>query len=297
MNPRTSKNNRSRRPAFGAHVSIAGGLNVAAERAVDTGCDCIAIFSASPRVWKRKLPPERDIRTFRNTLHDASIEPIIVHAPYILNIASPDDTLFERSIDLLIFEMEFARLIGSELIVIHPGSHGGRGKGFGYERCVTALEDAFSRFRGADISIALELTAGGGHQICSSFEDAAAILQLSRMQDRLAICIDTCHLFAAGYDIRSHESWESTVSHIESLIDISMIKVMHVNDSKGTLGSHVDRHTHIGEGEIGLRGFRAIVNDQRLRDTPMILETPKGLDNAEDKANLRMLRFLVMETG
>jgi len=293
----SGNNDTPHRPKIGVHISIAGGLGMAAERAIETGCDCIALFSGSPRIWKRTMPSETDIRIFTDTLQQASIHPVIVHAPYLVNIASPDRSLFERSIDLLSYELGFAERIGSNLVVSHPGSHGGEGRQFGYERCVAALEEVFSRHGDGSVGIALELTAGGGHQICSTFDDAETIIRMAGMDDRLSICVDTCHLFVAGYDIRSPDSWRSTISDFQSRLDLSVIRVVHLNDSMGALGSHIDRHTHIGEGEIGMEGFRAIVNDRRLAGIPMILETPKGLDNSKDRANLRMLRSLTVKTS
>jgi len=252
----------------------------------------MAIFSASPRVWKRSMPGPEDISEFFRQRNETGIEPIVLHSLYLVNLASPNPTDLSRSLDALEFELEFAEALGIDWVVLHPGSHCGTGEKRGIERCALSLNELFSRSRSYRAGIALETVAGSGDSIGGRFEHLRDIIAQVDYQDRVSICIDTCHLFAAGYDIRTAKGWAKTSRQMDSLFGLSKIVAVHLNDSKTALSSGVDRHTHIGEGEIGPTGFRAIVNDRRLAAVPMILETPKGSDYEFDKKNLRVLKAL-----
>ncbi len=280
-------------PRFGAHMSIAGGLLASIKRSVEAGCQCMAIFSASPRVWRRTMPDHQLAETFQATAKAKGLSPIILHALYLANLASPDRRIRQRSIHAMVSELEFAALLGIRWVVLHPGSHGGKGEAAGVSQCARSLEEVLRRTAKLPVGIALETTAGAGGFIGARLEHLRDIIDSCRLRDRLSICVDTCHIFVAGYDIRTAEAWENTAQLIDKVTGLSSLTVLHLNDSKADLGSHVDRHTHIGEGRIGLEGFKAIINDPRLHAVPMILETPKSDDGSMDKTNLERLRSLV----
>jgi deoxyribonuclease-4 len=277
---------------LGAHKSIAGGVDKAVLRGQKIGCETIQVFTKSNNRWA--APPLEDEtveRWFRN-LAESGIAPVVAHDSYLINLASPDDALWRKSLDAFAVEMTRCATLHIPYLVLHPGSHTGAGEEVGLRRVAAALERAFERAPDAQVTVLLETTAGQGSSLGYRFEHLARIMELAAVGARLGVCFDTCHALAAGYEIRTPAGYEETFQRFERLIGLERLKVFHVNDSKRDLGSRVDRHEHIGQGYVGLEGFRLLLNDARFRQHPMLLETPKGPDSQEDEANLAVLRSL-----
>ena len=280
---------------FGAHMSISGGLYRCFERGERAGCDTIQIFSKNQQQWRARPLSDDEIARFKAEQARTGFAPLVVHDSYLINLASPNDELWEKSIAAFTEELERTAALGIPYLVTHPGSHMGAGELAGLQREAEALNRILDTGAGAGVTILLENTAGQGACLGYRFEHLARLIELIEQQDRLGVCLDTCHLLAAGYDIRTPEAYAATFGEFDRLIGLERVKVFHLNDSQKGLGSRVDRHTHIGEGCIGLEGFRLLVNDPRFASLPMILETPKGEDLAEDIANLAKLRSLVAQ--
>jgi len=291
---------------FGAHLSIAGGVSKALLRGKEAGCDAIQIFLRPNLNWR--LPPlsEDEVRRFRKLQKQADIWPVVGHASYLINLAAADEAHYRRSIGAMVTELERAESLGVKAVSVHPGSHKGLGEKKGLARIAKGLDAAFRRAKGARAMVLLETTAGMGSALGHTFEQLAEIISLSRFPQRLGVCLDTCHVFAAGYDIRTPDAYSKTMSELSKTVGLAKVKVVHANDSKEGLGSRLDRHEHIGEGKIGLQGFRNVVNDPRLAEVPVILETPKQRDKKRgeedgngsmDRENLRRLRSLVLKLG
>jgi len=278
---------------FGAHMSISGGLHKAFGHGERAGCEALQIFSKNQQQWRAKPLTEADIAMFKAEHQRCGAWPLAVHDSYLINLATPGDELWEKSIAAFGEELERCAALGIPYLVTHPGAHTGSGEDAGLRREADALNRLFKEGVGGDVLVLLETTAGQGTCLGYRFEHLARLIELVEHQERLGICVDTCHILAAGYDIRTPEAYTATFAEFDRLVGLDRIKVFHVNDSQKGLGSRVDRHTHIGEGEIGIEGFRALVNDARFVDLPMILETPKGEDLAEDIANLAQLRGLI----
>jgi deoxyribonuclease-4 len=278
---------------FGAHMSISGGLHKAFGHGERAGCDTVQIFSKNQQQWRGKPLTEQDIALFQAEQQRTGFEPLIVHDSYLINLASPKDDLWEKSIAAFADELERCAALGIPYLVTHPGAHVGSGEEVGLRREADALNRLFDAGTGAPTMVLLETTAGQGTTLGYRFEHLAMLIDLVGQDDRIGICVDTCHLLAAGYDIRTPEACAATFEEFDRVIGIQRIKAFHLNDSQKDLGSRVDRHTHIGDGCVGLEGFRAIVNDPRFAQIPMILETPKGDDLAEDIENLGKLRGLL----
>ncbi len=235
---------------------------------------------------------EQDRSLFRSAQKETGIKPVLAHDSYLINLASPDNRLYKKSLNAFIEEMERADFLGIPYLVLHPGSHKGSGAEEGIQRVARALNQAIDRV-GPSVTILLENTSGQGNCLGHRFEHLAAILERIDDGERIGVCLDTCHLFAAGYDIRKEKDYRSTLREFDRLIGIKTIKAFHINDSRKDMGSRVDRHCHIGHGFIGLEAFRCLVNDRRFRRIPKILETPKGPDLREDRMNLATLRSLL----
>jgi deoxyribonuclease IV len=276
----------------GAHMSIAGGIHRAFERGLKAGCRTIQVFLKNSNQWKAKPLTEQDRELFRDAQKQSGIRPVMAHDSYLINLASPDKSLWKKSIDAFIEEMERANFLGIPYLIMHPGAHVGTGVEAGIARIGDALKRALEIVE-PPVAVLLENTAGQGSSIGCCFEHMAAIIEKIPDPDRVGVCLDTCHLFAAGYDIRTKKGYETTMRDFDRLVGIRKIRAFHVNDSKKDLGSRVDRHAHIGEGCIGFEGFRRLVNDRRFMRIPKILETPKGPDLAEDIMNLAALISLV----
>jgi deoxyribonuclease IV len=278
---------------FGAHMSISGGLYKAFGHGERAGCDTIQIFSKNQQQWRGKPLTEQDIEQFKAAQARTGYGPIVVHDSYLINLASPNDELWEKSIAAFGDELERCAALGIPYLVTHPGAHTGSGEDTGLRREAEALNRLFDAGTGLGVTVLLETTAGQGTCLGHRFEHLAQLVELSSHAERLGVCVDTCHILAAGYDIRTPEASAATFAEFDRVVGLDRIKAFHLNDSQKDLGSRVDRHAHIGAGCVGLEGFRAIVNHPAFADLPMILETPKGDDLAEDIENLGKLRGLI----
>lgn len=281
---------------IGAHLSVAGGLHNAFDEAVRVKAACLAIFVKNQRQWK--APPQTDehVRLFTHAAARTGIGPTIAHASYLLNLASPEPRSRKQSITALIDELTRCEALGLPGIVLHPGAHMGEGIDAGIARIAHSISLIHAATRGFRCKILLESTAGQGSTIGHEFSQLGRILSAVREQDRLGVCLDTCHLFAAGYDLRDREKYEATVAELDRHIGLDRVACIHVNDSKADLGSRLDRHEHIGHGRLGRRGFIYILNDPRLAHAPRIIETKKGLDPKGrdwDIVNIRRLRSYI----
>jgi len=278
---------------LGAHVSIAGGVDKAILRGHEVGCDTIQIFTRSPRQWRPRVLEEGEIRRFRQNKRETGIDPVVAHDCYLVNLGSPDEGLWRKSLAVFVEELGHCRALDIPYLVIHPGSHVGAGEDLGLRRIAQALDEARVLTEGYEVEVLLENTAGQGTNLGHDFEQLARLFDLVANDSWLGTCFDTCHAFAAGYELRTREGYEATFKEFDELIGLDRIKFMHLNDAKGDLGGRLDRHEHIGRGKLGLEPFRVLLNDKRFRQLPMVLETPKGPDLQEDRENLRVLRGLV----
>lgn len=282
-------------PLFGAHMSIAGGCHEALLSAQKYGCDSVQLFTKSANQWKAKELADEDVRVFRRALRQTGLRCPVAHDSYLINLASPDDALFRRSIDAFVIELERAERLGLRYLVMHPGACMDAGVQYGLGRVACALDEVHARCPVYRVQVLLETTAGQGSSLGHQFEHIAEILGRVAAPERLGVCLDTCHVFAAGYALAPAPEYRATMRAFGKIIGLKRLKVFHVNDSLKPLGSRVDRHAHIGCGEMGIEPFRLLVNDPRFRRHPMILETPKetkeGVDM--DDVNLTVLRGLV----
>lgn len=281
-------------PAFphrlGLHVSIAGGIEKAADRAQDLGCTAMQIFSRNPRGWNpAPLLPE-SIRIFKEKITERAIDPVVVHTPYLLNLASGDRVLYRRSVEALSEDLRRAELLGARFVVTHLGSLGAGSPAEGHRQVIKALKEV-SQAR-SSVMLLLENSAGAGRTVGSSLEELGKIIEEAGRDCRLGFCFDTCHIFAAGYDFRSEEQSRGLAKEIDRTVSLARLKVLHLNDCKGPLGARRDRHQHIGKGEIGLLGFRNLLRQEALRKVPLILETPKDKPG-DDRRNLSRIRALL----
>jgi deoxyribonuclease-4 len=284
---------KSRKLLLGAHVSIAGGLHKAFARGEEVGCTAIQIFTKNANQWRAKHLTDRDAEAFRHAWEKSVIGPVVAHDSYLINLATPEDAAWEKSKEAFVDEMKRCALLGIPLLVMHPGAHVGSGEEAGVRRVVAAFEDIFAR--GPEtVKVLLENTAGQGTCLGNRFEQLAEIMA-PFPADTFGVCFDTCHAFAAGYDISTPEGYEAVMEEFDRVIGIETIKVFHTNDCKKTLGSRVDRHEHVGQGTIGREGFRALMRDERFPGVPRIIETPKGKHNEFDLKNLALLRELAEE--
>ena len=278
---------------FGAHESIAGGVFNAIERGKKATCDTIQMFNKSNSQWRAaKLKPE-DIEKYFELQKELKISVSTSHASYLINIASPDPALAEKSVASLKEEMERCKVLKIPNLVLHPGAHMGEGVDKGIERVIGSLNRLFDSLKDNNVTLLLETTAGQGSVLGSTFEQIAAMIKSVEAPEKVGVCLDTCHIFAAGYPISDASDYKKTIKQFDDVVGIDKLRIIHMNDSKKGLGLHVDRHEHIGKGEIGIEGFRNIVNDARLSHIPMILETPKEEELVEDIENLKVLRGLV----
>jgi len=283
-------------------MSIGGGLHRAIERARSVDATALQVFVKSARQWRSRPLAPSDVHLFREAAESSGLAPYtLAHASYLINLAATDEALRRRSVEALRDEVERCELLGIPYLVLHPGSHGGSGEQVGLERVVDGLDHVLARSHrtevgncpGVSTRVLLETTAGQGATLGHRFEQLAYVLDRTRAVERLGVCFDTCHALAAGYEFRDRRSFRSTFSELDRTIGIPRLYAFHLNDSKHPLGSHKDRHEHIGRGEVGLEAFRLIVNDRRFRPLPMILETPKGDDLAEDRENMAVLRQML----
>jgi deoxyribonuclease IV len=274
-------------------MSISGGVSKAFARGEIATCEAMQIFSKSERQWAAKPLPPEEVAAFKAEHARTGIGPLIVHDSYLINMAAPADELWEKSINAFAEELERCNLLGIPYIVTHPGAHTGSGEEAGLVREAIALNRLFEQGVGGTTMVLIEATAGQGSALGHRFEHIARLFELVKYPERMGVCIDTCHIFAAGYDIRDEASYAATFAEFDRIVGTQHIKAFHLNDSQKNLGSRVDRHAHIGEGFLGREAFRLVVNDPRFKELPMIIETPKEDDMADDIRNLALLRSLV----
>ncbi|MEE2657296.1 MAG: deoxyribonuclease IV [Candidatus Latescibacterota bacterium] len=279
-------------PRFGAHESIAGGVHTAFERGVQAGCDVLQIFTKSNHQWRARPLPNDEIDRYYAARERTGIPVVCCHASYLINLASPDEELNEKSYESLRVETDRCQTLAIPNLIFHPGAHVGSGADAGLARIALNLNRLLDDFPAdRDVTLCLEATAGAGSNLGSCFEELSAIIDAVD-SDRVGVCIDSCHIFAAGYSLVKADDYHATMDELCRVVGLSRLRILHLNDSKMPLGSHRDRHEHIGQGCIGIEGFSHIVNDARLAHIPMVLETPKGNNLAEDRRNLARLRAL-----
>lgn len=274
---------------LGLHLSIQGSIDQVIDRAVERGCNTLQMFSRNPRGWDSKKLAQHAVESFRKKLNESGIWPVFIHTPYLLNLASPKDNVYFKSVDALKDELHRASQLGVPFIVTHLGSHLGYGKMEGFKRIVKAVNDSLSSVEN-DVILLLENTAGTKNSMGSSFEDIAHILSKIKTKERIGVCFDTSHAFAAGYDLVSKPAVQYTLQRLDVTLGLETLRLVHLNDSKGALGSRVDRHEHIGMGMIGEQGFRNILQS-RLARLPLILETPID-ERRNDTGNLEKVKEL-----
>jgi deoxyribonuclease-4 len=280
---------------LGCHLSIAGGLTRAIDAAEDLGNNALQIFTHSPSVWRMKAIEDGDAAAFRERRDVSAVRYLVVHTMYLLNLATPDDALYERSVDGLIEEARRAARIGADGLVTHLGAHVGSGIEPGIERIIGALDRlAAASGEFGELRLLIENTAGAGTTVGSSFDELGSILSSLRDGHRFGVCLDTCHAFAAGYDLRTTGAVEETVERFDCTVGLDRLEMIHLNDSRFPLDSRRDRHAHIGRGEIGETGLAAVLRYPCLRDVPFLLETPKEIDGRPnaDTVNLAAVRRL-----
>ena len=277
---------------IGVNVSVSGGVDTAFGRAKALNCTAFQIFTKSNRQWQAKDLEQEVIDRFCQYQIDCGL-PVVCHASYLLNLATPDDTIWHKSIDALVIELMRCEQLKIPYLVLHPGGHMGSGIEAGLARVVAALDIVHDRLPGYAVKTALEITAGQGTHLGNKFEEIAAIIQQCQQPERLAVCFDTCHALVAGYEFRTPDSYAAMMAEFDRIIGLERLKVCHLNDSQKDLGSRVDRHAHIGEGFIGLEPFGYFLNDPRLSQIPFLLETPVDDDPGDDIRNLEALRSLI----
>lgn len=278
---------------LGAHMSIAGGHALAIDRATEFGMTACQIFTKNANQWNAKPIVPEAAEGFRARVVDSDVAFIVAHDSYLINLASPDDALRERSTAAFGDELARCALLGVPWLVTHPGAHMGSGVDEGVRRVAESLNRLFAEQPDQGVTVLLETTAGQGSALGRSFEELAAILALVEDQTRVGVCFDTCHVFAAGYEMRTRDAYERTIDEMERHVGLDNVGAFHLNDSKKPLGSRVDRHQHIGEGELGLEPFRFLLNDPRFTRIPKLLETPKPVEHESDRRNLGVLRSLI----
>jgi deoxyribonuclease-4 len=288
-----AKTGKSSRPILGAHMSIAGGVGEALTRGKQAVCECIQIFTKSSRQWAAKPYSQEEIENFKRNQIETGIELVIAHDSYLVNLGAPDEALRTKSVRAFIDELNRCEALGVPILVAHPGAHVGSGVENGIKAIAKSIDEAHAACKGFKVKIALEITAGQGSTLGHTFEQMAQIFGAVVENERLRLCFDTEHAFAAGYELRTPEGYENTFSELDKFIGIEKLAAFHLNDSIKDFGSRVDRHQHIGKGFIGLGAFRRILNDRRFFGLPMCLETPKGPDLKEDIENLATLRGLL----
>lgn len=281
-------------------MSIAGGLYRAFEAAEAAGCDCVQVFVKNQRQWQSKPLGAEEVRSWRAARMKTGISSVVAHATYLANLGSTDEVIWSKSVAAVVDELERCHLLEIPYLVLHPGAHVTAPLARGIRRVIKGINTIYRRAAGVDTSLLLETTAGQGTSIGHRFEHLQAILASVREPERLGVCLDTCHVFAAGYALSPQPAYEATMQALDTSVGMDKIRCIHLNDSKREQGSRVDRHEHIGKGFIGLKGFRTLLNDARLWHVPRILETPKGRDGRGrdfDKVNLARLRRLVRGTS
>jgi deoxyribonuclease-4 len=288
-------------PRLGAHMSVAGGLPLAVDRAVVHGCEALQIFAKNANQWRGRVIPADEIRRFRDRIKATGIQPVVSHASYLINLATTNRALRRQSMMAMADELDRAEALGLLGVVLHPGCYTDCDREHGLALVADALRDLLRQRRRGKTMVILEHTAGQGTSLGASFGELATIIAHMKGHRRVGVCLDTCHLLASGYDIASRDGYDRTFDEFGRMVGFERLRAFHLNDSKRPLGSRVDRHTHIGEGCVGLDAFRWIVNDSRFAGLPMLLETPKEEHRRStaiemdrfDVKNLATLRALI----
>jgi deoxyribonuclease-4 len=278
-------------------MSIAGGLHLALERGAALGCFAVQIFVKNQRQWAARPLGDDEARAFRAARRSTGVPAVFAHASYLINLASPDPIAWERAVSFFTDELERAEALGLSCVAIHPGSHLGTGIEAGLDRVARAVGEVLRRTRGYRVRVALENTAGGGGTVGRTFGELGALLTRLQGARRVGVCLDTCHLFAAGYDIRSAAGYHAAMDECAREVGMSRVLAFHLNDARASLGSGLDRHEHIGRGHLGLPAFRLLLNDPRFAAVPKVLETPKDPEPEADLRNLATLRRLRRVSG
>jgi deoxyribonuclease-4 len=273
-------------------MSIAGGLHLALARGREAGCGAVQIFVKNQRQWRAPRLEADAVRAFRLARRATGIRWVFAHASYLINLASPDPAAWRRAVAAFADELERAEALGLDFVVVHPGSHLGAGRDAGLARIVAALDAVARRTAGYRTRVALENTAGGGDTLGRSFEELGRLLASAARPERLGVCVDTCHLFAAGHDIRTREGWRRALGACARAVGLERVLAFHLNDARAPLGSGLDRHEHIGRGRLGTTPFALLLGDRRLARVPKVLETPKAPEPLADRRNLARLRAL-----
>jgi len=279
---------------LGAHMSIAGGIDKAIERGNSLSCTAIQLFTKNSNQWKGRVITDEEIERFFTLMKKSKITRIIAHDSYLINLASSNKELRERSINALIDEMGRCRILEIRYLVMHPGAHLGAGEEIGIKNIIDSLNIVLEKTDGWSVDVVLESTAGQGTNIGYRFEHLRSIMDGVKQKERVWVCLDSCHIFAAGYDISTPEGYKRVIGEFDKLIGLGRLICIHVNDSKKGFGSHVDRHEHIGKGCLGEGFFKILMNDKRFENIPKIIETPKGEDMQEDRINLAILRKMAV---
>ena len=281
---------------LGVHVRIAQGFGAAIERAERLGCEAIQVFSSSPSSWRVRELDQASAEIFRKGAARLGIRPVVLHTPYLLNLASPDDCIWGRSMEALAVALDRSAALGGDYVVTHIGSHGGAGFEAGADRAARAVAHALDA-RPGPAMVLLEAGSGAGNTIGSTFEELAAILErLEAWRERVGACLDTAHLWAAGYDVSSGAGLDAVLDRFDRMIGLPRLRLFHCSDTQKDLGSHSDRHWHIGRGKIGLAGFAALVNHPALAEIGGIIETPE-METGWDAENLNVLKKLRIASG
>ncbi len=286
------KNSSNSGPLIGAHESVAGGIFRAFERAESVGCRALQVFTKNSNQWRSKPLTAEDVANYKTAASKSNIFPVVAHDSYLINLCAQDRAILKKSREAFVDEIQRCDALGIPYLNFHPGAHTGAGEDQGIRLIIESINWAHEMTKGSRTLSVLETTAGQGSTLGYTFEQLRRIIDGVDQHARMAVCIDTCHVFAAGYDISNEKGYELTMMRFHDVIGFDKLVAIHANDSKKGLGSRVDRHEHIGKGAIGKNGFRFLMQDERLRGIPKILETPKGEDLKEDRMNLRVLRSL-----
>lgn len=274
---------------LGAHVSVAGGVEKAIQRQEEIGGNCGQIFAGSPRGWKVAEYSEEEGRKFQELMEEKNQEPYMIHSTYLVNLATPKDELFQKSVDCLQAELEAAKTLGIDYVLFHPGAHTGSGRENGLDRIAEGIDQLDIP---DNVTLLLENTAGKGTTLGKTFGELREMMKRCNTSNgKIGVCIDTCHAHAAGYELKENKGFDDMLQELEEDLGLDRVKAIHLNDSKDEKGSEKDNHEHIGKGEIGDDGFRNVVNSQKLEQLPMVLETPED-EVGGDKDNIEKIRSL-----
>lgn len=281
-------------PLIGVHVSISGGVRNAPLRGHELGCACVQIFTKSNMQWAVRPLEKTDIEEFKSNCAKFEIDPVMAHDSYLINLCATDPALAQKSFESFVVELQRCQQLGIPGLIMHPGSHTGAGEEAGLRNVIKAVNDAIALTSDSSVRVLFEATAGQGSNLGHRFEQLAQLVEGVAHPERVGVCLDTCHIFAAGYDIRTATGYRQVMEEFDKIVGLRHLRAFHFNDAKGELGSRLDRHEHIGQGKLGAEAFSFILRDPRFEDVPKLLETPKGKKGKEDwdAVNLATLRRL-----